>query len=74
MQNKNSFLVQYFVEIVSENWDFYFIANFKFNFMKLSEEQCNMKSPLTWTEFRATLAFSRNGHKGRFSCFFPVPS
>ena len=34
--------------------------------MKLSEEQCNMKSPVTWTEFRATLPFSRNGHRGGF--------
>ena len=62
-------LVQCFLELVSENWNFYFIANFKFNFMKLSEEQCNIKSPVTWTEFRATLPFSRNGNKGGFHIY-----
>ena len=70
--NKSSFLVHYYGELVSENWDFYFIANFKFNFMKLSEEQCNMKYPVTWTEFRATLPFSRNWERGQILLdFFP---
>ena len=68
----SSFSVQYFLELVSENWDFYFIANFKFNFMKLSEEQCNMKYPVTWTEFRATLPFSRNWERAQILLdFFP---
>ena len=40
--------------------------------MKLSEEQCNMKYPVTWTEFRATLPFSRNWERGQILLdFFP---
>ena len=40
--------------------------------MKLSEEQCNMKYLVTWTEFRATLPFSRNWERGQILLdFFP---
>ena len=42
--------------------------------MKLSEEQCNMKYPVTWTEFRATLPFSRNWERGQILLdFFSFP-